>query len=508
MTRVAAGSLTAPIGSRIVADFTDGSIPAAAVIFDRGSPAANGRTYLYDSSGVYMAHTGGATGQYASFSYEPNAASPGAKIDVSGSDWLGFELDFPLAGAQVYSAISVYIAEDTGTGFTKYKNRTILSGAAKTPLQQIHWMRHSTDTFTLFGGGPSSLATLGKIDIRLQVHATFNGKTVNSAVRVRRLWVGKSTTKVMFSFDDGQDGQINNAYPTLAAAGFKATLYNSPNHVDAGAGYMTTANINTLYDAGWDFGVQQYNDSADVPLNFAGTTGLTSDGVGTATFQNASSLVTGRRVGDVVTIEGAASDEYNGSKTVTAVPTASSFQFAISGTPVTPDPGFPACARPNYDIQRIRETFDSVVAFYTARGQTRGLQHVAYSNGVSNPTIEALLVQWGYKTGRTTRINTTPNVGFDSRGLLPASFMRLPGIGMDQQSSTTILGYVDSCIDRGVSCMLYGHDIDVTPAALTVTKSEFDAIVEGIRIRKLRGLLDVLTVTQFWEQVAGWRAAV
>ena len=507
MTSIAAGSLAAPVGSRIVADFTDGSIPAAAVIFDRGSPSASGRSYLYDSSGVYMAHTGGATGAYASFSYEPNAASPGATIDVSDSDWLGFELDFPLEGAQVYSAISVFLTQQTGATFTNYKNRTILSGAAKTPLQQIHWMRHNVDSFTVVSGGPASLATLGKIDIRLQVHATFNGKTVNSAVRVRRIWVGKNTPKIMFSFDDGQDGQINNAYPTLAAAGFKATLYNSPNHIDAGAGYMTTADMATLYAAGWDFGVQQYNDSADVPLNFAGTTGLTSDGLGTATFQNASSLPHGQAIGNAVTIEGAASSEYNGVKTITAVPSTSSFQYAISGTPVTPDPGFPACARPGYDTQRIRETFDKVVEFYTARGQTRGLQHVAYSNGISNPTIEALMVQWGYKTGRTTRINTIPNVGFDCRGLLPASFMRLPGINMDQQNSTTILGYVDSCIDRGVSCILYGHDIDVTPAALTITKSEFDAIVEGIRIRKLRGLLDVLTITQFWEQVAGARAA-
>ena len=507
MTRIASGSLAAPVGSRIVADFTDGSIPAAAVIFDAGSPAANGRTYLYDSSGAYMAHTGGTTGQYASIQYKPHAASPGSTIDISGSDWFGIELDFPVDGAQVYSAISVYFTQQTDTTYTNYKNRTILSGASKTPLRQIHWMRHNVDTFTVVGGGPASLATLGKIDVRLQVHATFNGKTVNSAVRIKRFWVGKSSPKIMLSFDDGMDGQINYAYPALAAAGFKATLYTSPTHIN-GSGKLTTANMATLYAAGWDFGVQQYNDSADIPLNYAGSTGLTSDGAGTATFQNVSSLPHGQKVGNVVTISGCASSEFAGAKTILTTPSDSSFTYAITGTPPTPDPAFPVCARPGWDNAKIRESFDSVVRYYTALGQTRGLQHVAYSNGVTSPEIEALMVAWGYKTGRTTRVNSPPNVGFDARGLQAADWMRLPGISMDQQNATTILAYVDTMIDRGVSGMLYGHDIDPVGAALTITKAQWDLIVEGLRVRKLQGLIDVLTITQFWEQVAGGRAQV
>ena len=508
MTRVATGSLLAPAKSRIVADFTDGSIPAAAVVFDAGFPAANGRTYSYDSNGVRISHSGGSTGQYASFKWEPHAASPGATIDISDSDWFGIEVEHPIEGAQVYSTLSVFMTQQTGSTYTNYKNRTLTSGAAKIPLRQIIWTRHSVDNYTLTGGGPASLATLGKIEVRLAVHATFNGKTIDSTVRVKRFWVGQNSTKVLLSFDDGRSGQIMSGLPILSAAGFKATLYTSAVHVDRGAGYMTTADMATLYAAGWDFGVQQYNDTADVPFNFAGSTGLTSDGLGTATFQNGSSLPTGQVPGNVVTISGAASSEYNGQKTILSCPSTSSFTYAISGTPVTPDPSFPVCARPGWDAAKIRESFDSVVRFYQARGQTRGLEHVAYSSGCTSPELEALMVQWGYKSGRTTRINTAPNVGFDPRGLQAVDWMRLPSIPMDQQTASTILAYVDTCITYGVSCMLYGHDINATPAVFTITESEFIAIVEGLRIRKLQGKLDVVTITQFWEQLAGGRAQI
>jgi peptidoglycan/xylan/chitin deacetylase (PgdA/CDA1 family) len=61
------------------------------------------------------------------------------------------------------------------------------------------------------------------------------------------------SAKILFTFDDGWEGQMTNALPVLQAAGFKATAYVSQNLIDI-TGKMTTTDLSTLYAAGWDIG--------------------------------------------------------------------------------------------------------------------------------------------------------------------------------------------------------------------------------------------------------------
>lgn len=58
---------------------------------------------------------------------------------------------------------------------------------------------------------------------------------------------------VIFTFDDGYDTQINNAYPVLNGNGQKASVYPYKNSVGA-ANKMTEANLASLNTAGWDIG--------------------------------------------------------------------------------------------------------------------------------------------------------------------------------------------------------------------------------------------------------------
>ena len=105
----------------------------------------------------------------------------------------------------------------------------------------------------------------------------------------------------------------------------------------------------------------------------------------------------------------------------------------------------------------------------------------------------------GIVMARTTRTNV--QAGFDPRSSDKKALLRLSGQTMDQQTASTILGVVDAAILRGRSVMLYGHDIDPTPAALTITQSEWDLIVAGLVTRSKHGLIDVVTCTEFHDQL-------
>jgi len=482
---------------RLIADFTDGSIPSSSIVFNSGSPAASGRTYTYDERGVGINITGGTLSQYASFKYEPNQTTPGATIDLSGGEIFCFEAEWPEGTGAVVDTIVVFITEQTGTDYFNYINRTPISGADKTPKRQIISQAMFTDTWTRNNGGPANFATIGKIDFRLGVHASAQGIPAN--VFIRKIWIGKNKPQLMFTFDDSMDGQINYAYPSLAAAGFKATIFSSPYQV-GGVGRLTEANYTTLYNAGWDFGLQQYNDSADVPLLFAGTTGLVSNGAGLATWTNVSGLAHGLTTGDSVTISGAMSPSFNGTFTVT-VTGASTFTFPITGTPTTPDPGRPTASKLT-DAQ-ILTSFAQTKAWLQARGYSRGNDFIAYSNGISNAYVENLLIDAGYKMGRSTRINT--QAGMDPRCSPPQALMKMSGASMDQASAATIIGYINTCIKYGRSLMLYGHDIDPTPAVLTITESVWNEIVAYVRLVESQGLIDVVTCTEFYNKLTSLR---
>lgn len=499
MSRIDVPTLKEPHNSTLLADFTDGSIPSAEIVTDSGFPAASGRYYSYDSRGVQLGFTGGTTAQYSAFRWEPNAGTPGTTIDLSDSEYLSVEIEVPEGTGAVYDTLIILVVQQTGTTYTNFQNKTYFSGADKTPRRQIVTALLKTDTWTLTGGGPTDFSTIGKLEFRFGVHAS--AQNIPGNIFVRKIWKGKNRPKVMITFDDSMDGQINYAYPSLSAAGFKATIFSSPSDVGS-AGRLTESDYRTLYDAGWDFGLQQYNDSADIPVNYTGSSGLTNT-AGVATWNNVSGIAHLLSTGDVVSIMGAMDPNLNGMFTITSTGS-STFTFPISGTPLSPDPGQPSCVRLTDD--QIRESFQSSKDYLVARGLTRGNEFIAYSNGVTDARVEGLLRDAGYKMARTTRTNA--QAGLDPRSADPKALMRMSGQTMDQQTATTILGVVDDAIKRGRSVILYGHDIDPAPATLTITQSEWDAIVAGLVKRSKAGLIDVVTCSEFYNQLSNGRIIV
>lgn len=488
-------NLRSPNGSVLLADFTNGSIPSSEIVTDSGFPSATGRSYSYDSRGVQMAFTGGTTAQYASFKWEPHQGTPGTSIDLSGTEFLAVEIEVPEGTGTVYDTFIIYVVEPTGTSYATYQNRTYLSGSDKTPRRQIVTALMNTDAWTRVGT-ISDWSAIGKIEFRFGIHASAQNIPAN--IFVRKIWKGKNRTKVMLTFDDSMDGQINYALPSLEAAGFKATIFATP-YIVGNAGRLTEANYQTLYDAGWDMGLQQYNDSADIPVNYVSSSGLTNTG-GLATWNNVSGIAHLLNTGDTINIIGCMDPNLNGNFTITKTGD-STFTFPISGTPISPDPGSGSCRR--LTKAQIIESFESTRAWLRARGWTRGNEFVAYSNGVVDTFVESIMEEMGILMGRTVRSNA--QVGIDPRSSDPKALLRMTGRGMDQQTATTILGDVDAAILRGRSVMFYGHDIDPTPASLTITKSEWDLIVAGLVKRSREGLIDVVTCSEFYRQLNSGR---
>jgi len=95
-------------------------------------------------------------------------------------------------------------------------------------------------------GGMTWVDTIIRIGIRYQ-----NGAGINPALSFDSFQTGGETyPAISFQFDDGWDGAINYAYPKLNGLGRKSTVLIISDLVGT-AGYMTSANLQTLDTAGW-----------------------------------------------------------------------------------------------------------------------------------------------------------------------------------------------------------------------------------------------------------------
>ncbi len=504
MTRALAPNLAAPAYSRLVADFTNGSIPEGQIAL-AGSAGnyATGNFYTYDDRGIGIGYgVEPTTAKYAAAKWEPDRTDSGARIDLSGSDFICFEMEWPEGTGAVYATLSCYITTQTGATYTDFRNRTILSGAEKTPHRQLVIARLS-DSWTLGSGGPDSMAAIGKIEWRLGVHASSNNVPANCWIR--KIYLGQNRTNLILTFDDAMLAQYEYAFPMLQAHGIRATLCPSPIHIGKADGTrFSLAQLEEMYAAGWDIGIQQFNDSADIPVNFAGTTGLTNDGAGTATWSNVSGIAHLRAAGEIAEIRGAFHPEYNGPKTILTVPGDDSFTFAVAGTPTTPDPGWATCER----LTRAQAVagFNDALEYFRARGLTRGNQFAAYSNGVTDVWTEEFMAELGFTMARTTRINSDPTLGFDPRCFDLKARLRLPALPMDAQTSATMITNTNKLITRGASAIPYVHNIAPGAAALTMTEANWDATIAYWARMRDAGSLSFCTASEFERKVRIGRA--
>lgn len=142
-------------------------------------------------------------------------------------------------------------------------------------------------------------------------------------------------------------------------------------------------------------------------------------------------------------------------------------------------------------------------AFLTANGFTRSNKHYAYPNGGYNDNARAALAALGYKTARTI-INAQQPDYLDEKYLLKRYAI---------YHTTTVAaatGYIDAALAQGTAILLNFHiivdaDADTSTKVLTAT---FNSIMDYIKSKKDQGVLDVVTISEWYNGLTNPRLAV
>ena len=154
-------------------------------------------------------------------------------------------------------------------------NFELLKGASKT-LVVSYSPTDTTDDLRVTW--QSSNESVARVDASGTVFAVGEGTatikarvgnlTASSQLTVTSLPESTSKAQILFVFDDSRKTDITIAAPVLAASGFSGTAYVMTDPFWATVGFMTNADLETLYsDYGWDLGNHSLNHLDITDLN-------------------------------------------------------------------------------------------------------------------------------------------------------------------------------------------------------------------------------------------------
>jgi peptidoglycan/xylan/chitin deacetylase (PgdA/CDA1 family) len=471
---VLSGGTCAPkVHKTLVQDFTAGTFPLAT------SASADGAAVSLDPRGATkVTFTSAAMGEFT-----------GLKVigswDLSSSDL--FALDVGFDATETATRVAIFFCSDTGATFENCASATgLLAWADKTPRVAIPILK--TD-FSL--AGAARWSSVRRIEIRLVAISAPNP----ASMYLYGLWGDVSARpKVLLSFDDGNATVYTRAFPVMSAAGMAGTLYLNGNRIDT-AGGLSLSQVQEMYASGWDVA----NHTIDhTPLAQMGT--IKRSGV-VATFTcNNSADEHGLSAGDFVTISGADQPEYNGTQVVTSVPAASSFTFHVSGSPLTAATGWIAFPKAS------EGTLESVIQRQTdwamTHGLLRGQEHFAYPQGYFDDRAIAILQRLGFKTARTVNVDPLDYSWPTINGLNDP--YHIPAYTLTSASTASgVLALVDNAVARASSIHVYGHILVEEPpeGGLQFSTAQFQALIDGLKERRDQGLLDVVTITGWYDNL-------
>lgn len=228
-------------------------------------PVSGTGTATEPSAGIpYITLTSGATaGNYGQCNHK--SISP-AISGMATTDGLFLDVEFP-DGTNASDTIQVGFSSD---------NFTSLSITATLTLTRRHEGRcqlYFKGTDFASGNGEVITASMNYMHVRYTCGTTGTSKTC----KVYGLYQNsKSRPNVIITFDDGWDGAYASGFNYMQQKGLRGTMFVIKDTLGT-AGYMTEAQMQELYDAGWDLGVHSVNQhdtlgsqaavSADIAYN-------------------------------------------------------------------------------------------------------------------------------------------------------------------------------------------------------------------------------------------------
>lgn len=507
MTRAAFPSLWTPPGSTLLVDFTDGTHAINTDIFSGGSSGgtATGAARALSSAGLRMYCTAATSGQFVSAYYQP--ASP---MDFTPYDSIWVECYFPdgdaTYGGQAKVGLQIYVVQESGATYTNYMNRNHGSNSLHGHLP-IMGSFFGDGNWTLTSGGPdgwpAKMASIAKIELRPNAGASA---PFAFDCYIRRIWLGKNIKPiVLLSWDDAHAAQYTNAYSVMTDAGLKGTLFPSSSYVGT-TDKLTVAQLRTMYEAGWDIGLQQTNDLTDAfvarATDGSGLTRSTTTATwsGTGTHELAQD--------DTFTISGACDPSWNKQFTVASVSDTTTFTFTCAGTEQTPANGW--ITIPRVTEAAAKANIAAEQAYWSALGMTRGINFMAYAAGLVNPVYAGYMNDIGILLARTSSTTPAPQSStFDGRTSHYLGRLMLPSQTMDNATGATVLGYVATARSMCACLALRGHNQAASGDSNTMATAEFDILIDGDSTHKglaqmhKEGQIEVLTFSQLWNSMTG-----
>lgn len=480
-----------PYGAVPIVDFTEDLV---GTLTTGGVSSATGPYWEKTSTGLKIGYTSAlaAGTQGASARWFPPA-----DLNLSATDFLYVEVDAPVECLSPY--LQLFIGADPDATFTNYISSTSLAGGAtKTHFDGAHMQR--LNEYGRFGTAVASeknvTAAIKKIEFRFRTNADTPEP---QSVTIKRIWAVKCQSLLTVSYDNLFDTIYTTAFAGWAGIGVVGTLFMSGTDIGS-ANTMTPEQVDEMYAAGWDVGLQNYDDTLDVYVNKAST--LTQS-AGTATWSNSAGIPHRFRVGDVARISGAVQQGYNGAKTILTVPSDTQFTFAVDGATVSPATGaFITCQRPGFESpEQIAADVARSRAVAESYGWTRGNDTFAYSTGALDENAIQGMALAGINWARSANTGTTTN----RRGFYPpANNYRaratLPIISMDNQTAAQVLANVDLAIAAGMSVCLSGHGVAAVADSLNMASAEFTTMIAGLKTRIANGLLEPATLSELTDK--------
>lgn len=164
-------------------------------------------------------------------------------ISVDVSDYQCVELVlFCHDASPVLSVSSIWIYLMSSAGFTQIFSGSIQSAALAYGFNTVRVNPFASGPDT---GNPTKLITHVRISMNSRATYRPNVSFVSFSMG------GGYSPSCQLQFDDGMSAVYDTIYPYLSARGLRATVHIIPNQIGH-TGYMTLAQLDEIYEAGWD----------------------------------------------------------------------------------------------------------------------------------------------------------------------------------------------------------------------------------------------------------------
>jgi Polysaccharide deacetylase. len=337
----------------------------------------------------------------------------------------------------------------------------------------------------------------GQLDVRMNPSSTTPHASTPSVDCLVRNAGGRPTA--ILTFDDARPGQLTIGLPVMQERGLVGSLY-IPTAVIGQANRHSWADLRTFEAAGWDVALDGTNDDS-VMTTRANPAACVSELLAMHAALDANGIVGAGRWHLCYP---------NGVFMASAMPVIPS---AVTGNTTTTvsmasTAGIAAGMRviglnvPAGTVVSSVPDSTTVILSNPVPAQTTAMKFVDASGPFhGNKLIDALKAA-GFKSGRTTTAGGPVDCfhsrfGIGDRGLL------LPGRGFTSQTSANMIAWVDKIIANQMTGMCYMHDILPGGGSINVSTADFTAFMDYLKGRVDAGVLDVLTLSQWWARDGG-----